>query len=112
MTGRPLAYVIASMWDGGNISRYTPERPRVLIDGRPGRARGSTSASRAKGAVVAWTGDPRALPLEYRVFAEEAKIQPPLTPPMRLGPGSVTVAWAVCARPVVAGACPGCSVAP
>ena len=38
MTGRPLAYVIASMWDGGNIGHYAREHPRVLIDGRPRRA--------------------------------------------------------------------------
>ncbi len=114
MIGRPLHYVIAGMWDGGNISRYAPERPRVLIDGRPGRAPWIDLGDlRAKGAVVVWTGDSRTLPLSYRMFADEAEIQPPFTLPMRLGKGSVTVNWAVLRpRPVVAGACPGCSVAP
>jgi hypothetical protein len=102
MTGRPLGYVIAGMWDGGNISRYAPERPRVLIDGRPGRAPWIDLGDlRAKGAVVVWTGDSRTLP--YRLFADEAEIQPPFTLPMRLGKGSVTVNWAVLRpRPVVA----------
>jgi hypothetical protein len=110
MTGRPLGYVIAGMWDGGNVSRYAPERPRVLIDGRPGRAPWIDLGDlRAKGAVVVWTGDSRALP--YRLFADEAEIQPPFTLPMRLGKGTVTVNWAVLRpRPVVA-ACPGCSAA-
>src|SRR5262249_44874510 len=37
-TGRPLVYVIASMWDGGNVAHYAAEQPRVLIDGNPRRA--------------------------------------------------------------------------
>ena len=75
--------------------------------------RGDLGDLRAKGAVVVWTGDSRTLPLSYRMFADEAEIQPPFALPMRLGKGSVTVNWAVLRpRPVVAGACPGCGVAP
>jgi 4-amino-4-deoxy-L-arabinose transferase-like glycosyltransferase len=37
-TGRPISYVIGSMWDGGNVGHYAPEHPRVLIDGKPDRA--------------------------------------------------------------------------
>ena len=37
-TGQPLAYVIASMWVGGNIAQYAGEHPWVLIDGNPRRA--------------------------------------------------------------------------
>ena len=37
-TGQPLAYVIASMWLGGNIGVYASERPRTVIDGKPARA--------------------------------------------------------------------------
>jgi hypothetical protein len=106
MTGRPLAYVIGSMWDGGNIGHYAPEHPRVLIDGRPGRAPWIDIGDLlSRGAVVVWTddGDPRVLPREYRAIAEDAEIQPPFTLPMRLGQGTVTVAWAVLRpRPVVA----------
>jgi 4-amino-4-deoxy-L-arabinose transferase-like glycosyltransferase len=106
MTGRPLAYVIGSMWDGGNIGHYAPDHPRVLIDGRPGRAPWIDLGDlRARGAIVVWTdgADPRVVPREYRAIAEDAEIQPPFTLPMRLGQGSVTVAWAVLRpRPVVA----------
>jgi hypothetical protein len=106
MTGRPLAYVIGSMWDGGNIGHYSPDQPRVLIDGKPGRAPWIDLGDlRAKGAVVVWTNgaDPRVLPLEYRSIAEDAEIQEPFVLPVRLGSGTVTVAWAVLRpRPVVA----------
>ncbi len=37
-TGAPLSYVIGSMWDGGNLAHYSPDQPRVLIDGAPRRA--------------------------------------------------------------------------
>jgi hypothetical protein len=107
LTGKPLAYVIATMWDGGNISRYAPERPRVLIDGQPARAPWIDLGDlRAKGAVVVWTGgqDTRVLPAEFRGAAEDTVVEPPFKLPMRLGPGSVTVGWAVLyPRPVVAG---------
>lgn len=105
MTGRPLAYVIGTMWDGGNIGHYAPERPRVLIDGRPGRAPWIDLGDlRARGAVVVWiNGDARTLPVQYRAVAEDAEIQEPFTLPMRLGPGRATVGWAVLRpRPVVA----------
>jgi 4-amino-4-deoxy-L-arabinose transferase-like glycosyltransferase len=107
MTGKPLAYVIGSMWDGGNVGRYAPEHPRVLIDGRPGRAPWIDLGDlRSRGAIVVWTdgAGPRALPSEYRAIAEDAEIQPPFTLPMRLGPGTVTVNWAVLRpRPAFAG---------
>jgi 4-amino-4-deoxy-L-arabinose transferase-like glycosyltransferase len=105
MTGQPLAYVIASMWVGGNIGHYAPERPRVLIDGRAGRAPWIDLGDlRARGAVVVWTDDnPRALPPAYRAIAEDAEIQPPFTLPFRLGSRTLTVNWAVLRpRPVVA----------
>ena len=71
MTGQPLAYVIARMWDGGHAQLATrPERPRVLIDGDPRRAPWidlGDHAARAPSAAVVWTsGDPRALPSEFR----------------------------------------------
>ena len=37
-TGKPLVYVIGTMWDGGNVEHYAPSHPRVLIDGKPARA--------------------------------------------------------------------------
>jgi 4-amino-4-deoxy-L-arabinose transferase-like glycosyltransferase len=105
LTGRPLAYVVATMWTGGNIAHYAPERPRVLIDGSPRRAPWIDLGDlRARGAVVAWVeGDPRVLPPAYRAIAEDAEVQQPFTLPYRRGRGGVTVGWAVLRpRPVVA----------
>jgi 4-amino-4-deoxy-L-arabinose transferase-like glycosyltransferase len=105
LTGRPLAYVIATMWTGGNIAHYAPERPRVLIDGSPSRAPWIDIGDlRARGAVVVWVeGNPRVLPPPYRAVAEDAELQEPFTLPYRRGPGGVTVGWAVLRpRPVVA----------
>jgi 4-amino-4-deoxy-L-arabinose transferase-like glycosyltransferase len=105
MTGQPLAYVIGRMWEGGNVSRYAPERPRVLVDGNPRRAPWIDLGDlRARGAVVVWTdGDPRALPIEFRAIAGDAEIQEPFALSYRLGAGSVAVGWAVLRpRPAVA----------
>ncbi len=109
MTGKPLAYVIGSMWDGGNVGHYAPEHPRVLIDGRPSRAPWIDLGDLlARGAVVVWTNaNPNVLPPAYRAIGGDAEIQPPFTLPMRLGAGTVEVGWAVLRpRPVVAGATP------
>jgi 4-amino-4-deoxy-L-arabinose transferase-like glycosyltransferase len=97
MTGRPLAYVIGTMWDGGNVSHYARERPRVLIDGSPRRAPWIDLADlRSKGAVVVWTGsDPRILPPAFRSVAEDAEIQAPFALPYRRGLGVVDIGWAV-----------------
>lgn len=78
-TGRPLAYVIANMWDGGNVGHYAPERPRVLIDGKPGRAPWIDLADlKAKGAVVIWTGQSEEVPKEFLPIAPNAQVQAPL----------------------------------
>lgn len=77
-TGRPLAYVIANLWDGGNIAHYAPERPRVLIDGKPERVPWIDLADlRAKGAVVVWVGqEPQTkLPPEFHAVAKNAEVQ-------------------------------------
>jgi 4-amino-4-deoxy-L-arabinose transferase-like glycosyltransferase len=109
LTGQPLAYVIAKMWEGGNISHYAPTHPRVLIDGSPRRAPWIDLGDMyARGAVVVW--DPnfsKTMPPKFRAVAEDAEIQPPLTLPMRLGRHSVQIGWALLRpRPVVA-ATPG-----
>jgi 4-amino-4-deoxy-L-arabinose transferase-like glycosyltransferase len=96
-TGRPLAYVISSMWLGGNVSHYSKERPRTLIDGKPERAPWISLADlRARGAVVIWTdGDRNVLPAEYAAIAAGAEIEPPFTLPMRWGNGTMTFGWAI-----------------
>ena len=94
------------MWDGGNVSHYAPERPRVLIDGLLRRAPWIDLGDlRARGAVVVWADnrDPNVLPRAYRAIADDAEVQPGFTLPFRLGTGQVTVGWAVLRpRPVVA----------
>jgi 4-amino-4-deoxy-L-arabinose transferase-like glycosyltransferase len=96
-TGKPLAYVIGSMWLGGNISRYSAERPRTLIDGRPERAPWIDLADlKRRGAVVIWSdGDRTTVPETYAALAPHAEVQPPLTLPMRWGNGAMTFGWAI-----------------
>jgi 4-amino-4-deoxy-L-arabinose transferase-like glycosyltransferase len=97
LTARPLTYVIGTMWLGGNVSRYSSERPRVLIDGNPARAPWIDLGDlRSKGALVVWIdSDPRVLPPAFRAVADDAEIQTPFELPYRLGKGTVTVGWAV-----------------
>jgi 4-amino-4-deoxy-L-arabinose transferase-like glycosyltransferase len=96
-TGEPLAYVVGSMWDGGNVEHYAAEHPRVLIDGAPRRAPWIDLADlRRRGAVVLWTsGDPAAIPEAYREIAAGAEVEPPFALPFRLGHRTLMVGWAV-----------------
>ena len=96
-TGQPLTYVVASMWDGGNIAHYAPEQPRVLIDGNPRRAPWIDLGDlRSKGAVVVWTdGDPAVIPVGLRAIAGDAQVQPSFTLPFRRGDHVLTVGWAI-----------------
>jgi hypothetical protein len=96
-TGAPLAYVVSTMWLGGNIAHYSADHPRPLIDGDPRRAPwinlGDLAAS---GGVVVWTaGDLHTLPAAYAAVARNAAVQPPLTLPMRRGNGEVTIGWGI-----------------
>src|SRR6185503_4414404 len=107
LVGRPLAYVVAPMWEGGNVAHYSPEHPRVLIDDSARRAPWIDLGDlRAKGAVLIWPHDlyRPGPPPEYRDLAEDAEVQPALTLPMRLGTGTVQIGWALLRpRPVIAG---------
>jgi hypothetical protein len=96
-TGRPLVYVIGTMWDGGNVAHYAREQPRVLIDGDPRRAPWiDVGDLRSKGAAVVWTGsDPTVMPVALRRIAGDAQVQPPFTLPFRRGGGTLTVGWAI-----------------
>jgi hypothetical protein len=97
LTGKPIVYVIGSMWDGGNVSHYAPSHPRVLIDGKPERAPWiDLNDLRARGAVVVWTeGDLKVLPVEYRNLAADAQVQPPFMLPSRRGDQVLNVGWAI-----------------
>jgi 4-amino-4-deoxy-L-arabinose transferase-like glycosyltransferase len=96
-TGAPLRYVVGSMWLGGNVSHYSADQPRTLIDGAPRRAPwidpGDLAAS---GGVVVWnTGDFNTVPPAFAQAARNAAVQPPLTLPMRRGNGEVTIGWGI-----------------
>jgi hypothetical protein len=96
-TGQPLAYVIGSMWDGGNVAHYAPEQPRVLIDGRAARAPWiDIDDLKRRGAVVVWTdGDLQVLPVEFRTAAADAAVQQPFLVPYRRGDQVLYVGWAI-----------------
>ena len=96
-TGRPLIYVIGSMWDGGNVAHYAAEQPRVLIDGDPRRAPWIDLGDLLnKGAVVVWTdSDPNVIPIGLRSIAGDAQLQPPFALPFRRGDRVLTVGWAI-----------------
>ncbi|HEX4040577.1 MAG TPA: glycosyltransferase family 39 protein [Xanthobacteraceae bacterium] len=96
-TGKPLRYVIGSMWDGGNLAHYSPDQPHVLIDGEPKRAPWVNLADLHKdGAVVVWTqSDPNVLPPQLAAVAPGAEVGAPFDLPMRRGTGAVHVGWAI-----------------
>ena len=93
----PLRYVIGSMWDGGNLAHYSPDRPRVLVDGLPARAPWiDLDDLRDKGAILVWTqGDPRQIPTAFAAIAPDAELGTPFDLPMRRADGTVHVGWAI-----------------
>jgi 4-amino-4-deoxy-L-arabinose transferase-like glycosyltransferase len=98
-TGRKPAYVIASMWNGGNVAHYSglSPQPPVLIDGLPRRAPWIDLADlRARGAVLVWTdGDLDALPASFAAVAPGAEVGAPFALPFRSGEMALHVGWAV-----------------
>ena len=108
-TGKPIPYVIGTMWDGGNVAHYAPEHPRVLIDGTPERAPWiDLTDLRSKGALVVWTdGDPNTIPLQLQTTAADASVQPAFRLHDLRGDGSRLVGWAILhPKPALAGAAP------
>ncbi len=98
-TGHEPAYIIASMWDGGNVAHYSKyhPQPRVLIDGLPQRAPWIDLADlRAQGAVLVWTeGDPHVLPKAFAAVAPGVTPGAPFELPYHRGAGAVHVGWAI-----------------
>jgi len=98
-TGRDPAYIIASMWNGGNVAHYSAAhpQPRVLIDGLPRRAPWIDLADlRARGAVVVWTdSDLQALPASFAPVAAGAEVGVPFDVPYRRGDRVLHVGWAI-----------------
>jgi 4-amino-4-deoxy-L-arabinose transferase-like glycosyltransferase len=98
-TGRKPAYIIGSMWDGGNVAHYASERPqpRVLVDGMAEHAPWIDLADlRRRGAAIVWTeGDPHVLPSNLAAAAPGAQIGAPFDLPYHRGEGVVHVGWAI-----------------
>jgi 4-amino-4-deoxy-L-arabinose transferase-like glycosyltransferase len=98
-TGEKPAYVIASMWDGGNVAHYSPQRPqpRVLVDGSSDRAPWIDVADlRRHGAVLVWTeSDPRVVPPTLASIAPGVEPGAPFDLPLYRGGGIVHVGWAI-----------------
>ena len=105
-TSHPLAYVVGTMWEGGNVGHYAREQPRVLIDGDPRRAPWIDLGDlRSKGAVVLWTCsenaknkcniDTTVIPVPFRGIGGDAQVQPPFALPFRHGDMVLIVGWAI-----------------
>ena len=97
-TGRPLDYLVADMWDGGNVVHYARENVRLLIDGQPARAPWIDMADfRRKGAVVIWETDfgnvPR--PLRLLHLMENAVYQPRFEVSYHRTRAFLSVGWAI-----------------
>ncbi|HEX5212901.1 MAG TPA: glycosyltransferase family 39 protein [Pseudolabrys sp.] len=97
VTGKAPAYVIGTMWDGGNIEHYAPSHPRTLVDGKPARAPWiDLNDLHARGAVVVWTaGDLHVIPPELRTVAADAAVQPPFLLDDLRGGNKTNVGWAI-----------------
>jgi Dolichyl-phosphate-mannose-protein mannosyltransferase len=98
-TGGKPAYIVGSMWDGGNVAHYAAQhlQPRVLVDGEPARAPWiDLNDLRAQGAALVWTeSDPHVLPPAFAAIATGAKIGEPFDLPFHRGDGTVRVGWAI-----------------
>jgi hypothetical protein len=105
IAGKPPAYVIGSIWIGGNVSYFAPGRPELLIDGLPQRAPWiDLSDLKRKGAVVVWTGPnsddglghaTNELPPLVRRIAGHAQVQQLFTLPYGRGGGTADIGWAI-----------------
>src|SRR5262249_56482932 len=82
-TGALLVYVVGTMWLGGNISHYSADHPRTLIDGDPRRVPWIDLADLAViGGVLVWTaGDLYTIPQRCAAAPRNAPAQPPRTVP-------------------------------
>jgi hypothetical protein len=98
-TGKKPAYVIGSMWDGGNVSHYAEARPqpRVLIDGVPRRTPWIDLADlRARGAALVWTeSDPQVMPPAFAALAPGVRPGTPFDLPFHRGGRMLHVGWAI-----------------
>ena len=82
---------------GGNLAHYSPDQPRVLVDGEPERAPWIDLADlRRQGAVVVWTvGDLKHVPKKFQEVAAGAQVEPPILLHYRRGASSLYAGWAI-----------------
>jgi hypothetical protein len=97
ITGRKLKYVIGTMWAGGNLAHYSPDQPRVLVDGEAKRAPWINLADlKRQGGVVVWVvGNLHHVPKKYQAVAAGAQVQPPILLHYRRGDSNVYAGWAI-----------------
>jgi 4-amino-4-deoxy-L-arabinose transferase-like glycosyltransferase len=96
--GKPLRYVVGSMWLAGNLAHYSPDQPHVLIDGLPRRSPWVDLAEmRRQGALLVWdVGDLQKLPAPFAALAPDAKVGAPFTlPARRFGKTLEHIGWAI-----------------
>jgi 4-amino-4-deoxy-L-arabinose transferase-like glycosyltransferase len=96
-TGRPVAYVIAPMYFGGNVSHYAKAAPRTVIDGDLSRVPWIDPADLTRrGALVMWVeSDPNRVPDAYRALAGDAVPRTPLQFPAIWGKWVHTIGWTI-----------------
>ncbi|HEX7789237.1 MAG TPA: glycosyltransferase, partial [Afipia sp.] len=97
VTGRAPAYIVGPQIEAGNISRYSSNRPRVVIDGDFAKAPWIDPADlRTKGAILIWNPNDEGLMPDYlKKIAEDAPQQPPIVIPVANGRFKCHFAWAL-----------------
>jgi 4-amino-4-deoxy-L-arabinose transferase-like glycosyltransferase len=95
-TGEKLNYVVGSMWIAGNVAHYSPDHPRVLIDGLPRRAPWiDLDDLRAKGALLVWDIDPEILLGNFAPISTDVAVGAPFVLSMRYGSGVEHIGYAI-----------------
>lgn len=95
--GHVPPYVIGPLIEAGNISRYLPNRPRVVLDADFSRAPWIDQADlRAKGALLIWNpSDDGRMPAHLAKIADGAPQQPPIAITVANGRFTFYFAWAI-----------------
>jgi 4-amino-4-deoxy-L-arabinose transferase-like glycosyltransferase len=81
--GTPLTYVAGAEFPVNNLAVYSPDRPHVVVHGRPSLSPWiDMNDLRRRGAVIAWEGEPNAPEVdEWRATFPGMELQPPLELP-------------------------------
>jgi hypothetical protein len=81
--GTPLTYVAGAEFPVNNLAVYSPDRPHVVVHGRPSLSPWiDMNDLRRRGAVIAWEGEPNGPEAEqWRATFPGMELQPPLELP-------------------------------